>query len=737
MRLAAGTTLGPYRVVSLLGSGGMGEVYRAQDPRLGRDVAIKVLPEAGDSDRLRRFESEARAASALQHPGILTVFDVGSQGGMPYVVSELLEGMTLRQRLGEGALPRDMAINYAGQVADALAAAHEGGVVHRDLKPENLFITRAGRVKILDFGLAKIRGARTDEQAPDTPTVSQTAPGVVMGTAGYMSPEQVRGMASDARSDIFSFGAVLYEMLTGRRAFRGQTAVETMAAILREEPPALSGATAGVPDGLTQIVSRCLRKDPGDRFATGRELTAALTAAPKAGMMEPTAPVLPPTAPSAPRLGTAWRKPRVGATILSVMLIGAALYYRALRPRASSTPPSPVVASAEPTASEVVTLSRLGASPKTLDELQERLGTRTGAPQIALRLLDGKRIDVSGPHSQVRNAASALRIQDALVGYRFPEHPSLFRTGADSSRPISFDFSGLPQARFLRIVAAAAHWPVVVDPSVQGSLTFALTEVPWDVAVRTVLDVCQLRASRFGDVWIVSSKERAGEIERRELPQAYRRRPRRTTASAMAAALEAARGENGVVAANPRLNAVVIADRADAFPAYARIFAAVDREVGPLEFPRRNPYTGLTIPHKLSLDFQDGDLQDIFRLFADISGLNVVVEPGIAGKVTLIIEDVPWDNALDVILRSHGLGYQIDENLLRISRESKGGSEIAVETVTLRQEDPEFFKPFARCLTPAGALHIETQSRTLIIRDVRERATWFRQFAEDIDREGR
>ncbi len=351
---------------------------------------------------------------------------------------------------------------------------------------------------------------------------------------------------------------------------------------------------------------------------------------------------------------------------------------------------------------------------------------------MSLRWLDGDRVEVSGLDSEVRNAASVLRIQDALEDYRFREQPSLLRTGADSSRAVSFDFSGLSQARFLRIVAAAAHWPLVVDPSVQGSLTFTLTDVSWDVAVQTVLDVCKLHASRFGDVWLVSSKDRAGEIERRELPLTYRKRPRRTTVAAMAAALDTARGESGVVAANPRLNAVVIVDRAESFPAYARIFAAVDREAGPLQFPQRDPYTG----GRISLDFHEGDLQDVFRLFADISGLNTVVEPGITGRVTLAVQGGPWDNALEVILLSQGLAYQINGNLLRIFKESKGASEISVETVALKLENPEFFKPFARWLTPAGALHIETQSRTLIIRDVRERATWFRQFAEEIDRAG-
>src|SRR5712692_10197099 len=228
MSLSVGSRLGPYEIVSPLGAGGMGEVYRARDPRLGREVAIKVLPASfsQDADRLRRFEQEAKAAGVLNHPNITAVYDIGSHEGAPYVVSELLEGETLRNRLGGGAFTPRRAIGHALQIAQGLAAAHEKGIVHRDLKPENVFVTSDGRVKILDFGLAKL----TQLEAPlpgqtNLPTAAAgTEPGVVLGTLGYMSPEQVRGRPSDARSDIFAFGAILYEMLSGRRAFHGDTA---------------------------------------------------------------------------------------------------------------------------------------------------------------------------------------------------------------------------------------------------------------------------------------------------------------------------------------------------------------------------------------------------------------------------------------------------------------------------------------------------------------------------------
>ena len=237
--LAAGARLGPYLVTEALGAGGMGEVYRARDTRLERDVAIKILPAplAQDTDRRARFEREARAVAALSHPNILAIHDVGLHEGTTYAVTELLEGETLRQRLEGGAMPPRKAVEIGVQIANGLAAAHEKGIVHRDLKPENVFVTRDGRVKILDFGLATELGTAL----PDSPTIAGgTEPGMILGTVGYMSPEQVRGTQVDPRTDIFALGAVLFEMLTGRRAFRRDTAAETMTAILKDDVPELS-----------------------------------------------------------------------------------------------------------------------------------------------------------------------------------------------------------------------------------------------------------------------------------------------------------------------------------------------------------------------------------------------------------------------------------------------------------------------------------------------------------------
>jgi Tol biopolymer transport system component len=280
LTLTAGTKLGDYEVKSLLGSGGMGEVYRARDSRLGRDVAIKVLPPSlsSDSDRLRRFEQEARAAAALNHPNILAVFQMGTYQGAPYLVSELLEGETLREQIKRGRMTVRKAIDYGVQLARGLAAAHEKGIVHRDLKPENLFVSKDGRLKILDFGLAKLMQPQCSAEHSTVTLIEGTRPGVVMGTVGYMSPEQVRGQTADHRTDIFSFGAILYEMLAGKRAFQKPTSAETMSAILNEDPAGISQVTTNIPPALQRVTHRCLEKNPEQRFQSASDLAFALDA---------------------------------------------------------------------------------------------------------------------------------------------------------------------------------------------------------------------------------------------------------------------------------------------------------------------------------------------------------------------------------------------------------------------------------------------------------------------------
>ena len=301
MSISAGTKLGRYEIRSKIGEGGMGEVYAARDIQLARDVAIKVLPAtySTNEDHLRRFEQEACAASSLNHPNILSIYDVGTHDGTFYLVSELLKGETLRQRSGGVALGQRRVIDYALQIANGLAAAHEKGIIHRDLKPENIFITNDGRVKILDFGLAKLTQLGGDQAQTDIPTRRvDTAPGVLIGTVGYMSPEQLKGHPIDQRSDLFSFGAILYEMLSGRRAFHRESPAETMSAILKEDPPEVSDSNKAVSPALERLVNHCLEKNPESRFHSARDLVFALEALsgsiispqPEAGLSGPSAP---------------------------------------------------------------------------------------------------------------------------------------------------------------------------------------------------------------------------------------------------------------------------------------------------------------------------------------------------------------------------------------------------------------------------------------------------------------
>jgi eukaryotic-like serine/threonine-protein kinase len=332
--MMVGTKLGPYEIAALIGSGGMGEVYRARDTRLLRDVALKILPASftNDPDRLRRFEQEARAVAALNHPNIVSVYDVGEANGIHYIVSELLDGESLRQRIPAAGLPARKAIELAVQLAHGLAAAHEQGIVHRDLKPENIFVLRNGRLKILDFGLAKLRQVHSAADTTTGATVfaTETGAGQVLGTVGYMSPEQVRGSAVDHRSDIFSFGGILYEMLTGQRAFKRSTSAETMTAILNEDPQDFPSRTTGaIAPALERIVRHCLEKQPGQRFQSAHDVAFDLESVSGISGAAVTKSV---------SARNPWIRP--AAAILVLLLAGAALgaWFRpaapALRPKA-------------------------------------------------------------------------------------------------------------------------------------------------------------------------------------------------------------------------------------------------------------------------------------------------------------------------------------------------------------------------------------------------------------------
>jgi Tol biopolymer transport system component len=330
MTLASGSKLGPYEILGLLGAGGMGEVYRARDTKLGRCVAIKILHPCtvNDPDRLRRFRQEAQAAASLSHPNIVAVHYVGEHDGTPYIVSELLEGESLRERLRGGALAVRKSTDIALQVAEGLAAAHEKGIVHRDVKPENIFLTKDGRAKILDFGLAKLTRPEESAANPDGLTLTMgSAPGVVLGTVGYMSPEQVRGRPVDSRTDIFSFGLVVYEMLSGKNTFLRNTTADTMSAILKEDPPELGLSASAVPTALDRVVRHCLEKEPGERFQSARDLGFALQAVSASGATTASSGLEKPPAAQSVRPPFA----RLAMIAVGCLLLGGAVTWLALR----------------------------------------------------------------------------------------------------------------------------------------------------------------------------------------------------------------------------------------------------------------------------------------------------------------------------------------------------------------------------------------------------------------------
>jgi len=336
MTITAGTRLGPYQISGVLGIGGMGEVYRAYDGRLHRDVAIKVLPEivAADRDRIARFEQEARATAALNHPNIVALYDIGSENGIAFVVSELLSGTTLRERIASGPVSARKVVEIGLGILNGLAAAHDRGIAHRDLKPENIFVTTDGSVKILDFGLAKLSPAvAAGASTVATVTAPQTTPGLVLGTIGYMAPEQVRGLPADHRADIFSFGAIVYEMITGRRAFEGATTADTMTAILTSDPADLSTTSSGISAAVNAVIRRCLEKDARDRFQSARDLSFALEAV---AMDTRSSSLIAP-----PRSGTGAR-PLAIFTIIAALIAAVALTMWALNRR--SVNPAAVLA---------------------------------------------------------------------------------------------------------------------------------------------------------------------------------------------------------------------------------------------------------------------------------------------------------------------------------------------------------------------------------------------------------
>ena len=468
MALTSGTKLGPYEISSLLGAGGMGEVYRATDTRLGRDVAIKVLPAsfALDVERLHRFEQEARAVATLNHPNIMAIYDIGEQNGAPYIVSELLEGNSLRVELEHGRLGSRKAADYAVQMAQGLAAAHDKGIVHRDLKPDNVFITRDGRAKILDFGLAKLAVTKAMSESAPTLTIAPTEPGKVMGTVGYMAPEQVRGANVDTRADIFAFGAILYEMASGQQPFRRDTAAETMTAILKEEPPELSEMSQPVSPGLQRIISRCLEKKPEERFQSAKDLAFALEALSGTSTKSTVSPVIVEPAKAS------WKTLLAVAAIPLALVLGAAISWW-MRPAPAPVPSFKQAsfhrgevfrARFAPDGKSLVYSGRLNGGPLTTYSLREEF------PQPV----------PTGPKGAILEAISRQGQMAVLANPRFYAHKTWLGTLA--TLPL-----GGSEAREILENVSEADWSpdgtqmaVIDNPATSWRLQYPIGKVLWE-----------------------------------------------------------------------------------------------------------------------------------------------------------------------------------------------------------------------------------------------------------------
>lgn len=469
MALASGTRLGTYEIVSLIGAGGMGEVYRARDSNLNRDVAVKVLLNLStDPQRLHRFEQEARAAGSINHPNILAVYHMGTYEGAPYLVSELLEGETLRVIVKRGPLPLRKVIDYGVQIANGLQAAHEKGIVHRDLKPENVFLTRDGRIKILDFGLAKLTQPEGSEFGAMTVT-SATEPGVVMGTVGYMSPEQVRGERVDLRTDIFAFGAMLYEMLTGKPAFQQATATESMTAILRDDPPDILDLVPSLPMGIQRVLHRCIEKVPEQRFHSAADLAFALSSAADSALSGPRPAVVIPGA-SGTGGGKKWLAPLI---VLIVVVLGAPAAFFLLGPkirRQMSAAPAKTEDSSKaalPAKPEDNSKSAAAKAPDT--ELKVSQPVNAPAAPRELTIADASAYTWFDPSSK----QALVWYSSATPGsYRFFDGPGTDPQNGHVLNPVTPEFvAGLKKQQASPVVAPPAVTPPVSAPKQKTQIT--------------------------------------------------------------------------------------------------------------------------------------------------------------------------------------------------------------------------------------------------------------------------
>jgi hypothetical protein len=727
----------------------MGEVYRARHPQLGRDVAVKILgPDLiGNRDAMARFEREARTASALNHPHIVHIYDIGDVdtplGPTRYIAMEYVAGETLRSRLRGGAQWQQL-VECLAQVADALAKAHGAGIVHRDLKPDNIMITADGYTKVVDFGLAKLmhESALVTTEDHAEPIHGRSRAGAIVGTASYMSPEQAQGRPADARSDLFSFGCVLYEVLAGRAPFKGASALDILHAVVHDDPPSADALNPASPPELRAIAAHCLAKDPDKRPQTAAEVARDLRAFIRTGGSAATVTI--DHRPGGDRFGMPpsllWL---LAAVVMAAVLAGIGwMAYDGTSPNAAAPVQPDDAAKAGRGQRQTIAVS------KPVDD--RLIAAMFPASRVSVKRVDATHLEVEAPDDRMSNVVSVIRMADALKNHRFFDEPAINGTGpgtgsffagpGQSKMRVSLNVREASVRELLQLIAKSVGWPVIFDPSVDGVATLAMDDVPWDLVVRSCLEFqgADLTATRIGDVWLVSSRARAAEIVNGWL-SVWIAQARRINATDLSRALAPARSERGLILANPRLNAVVIVDRFDTFRDYARILATIEG-VGAdtITVPQSTRrYAG----RRVSFDIRRANLASVLRTFGEISGLNVVVErlppradgspstDAFSGSVT----EARWDNVFDVVLLASSMEYVMRDKLVHVTPAGRDVTDAMVETMTLTREDPGFFEPFSRYLTPRGALSFERTTRTLVIRDVGHRVRDIRAWVRAVD----
>ncbi len=678
--LREGVMLSRYRIVSHAGAGGMGEVYKAIDTTLERPVAIKVLHAdvTKDESRIRRFVQEAKTASSLNHPHIVHVYEIGSavpegDQGEPvqFMAMEFIDGTTLRQLLRAGSADLRKVLGILADAADAVAKAHAAGIVHRDLKPENILVTTDGYAKIVDFGLAKLLEPRNASDADATVEKNLTQKGTILGTAGYMSPEQARGLPADPRADIFALGCILYEAVTQQKAFEGATAFDTMHKIVSDEPAPLERFVPDAPPALQRIVRRCLAKDPDARYESATEIAIELR-----GVRDEIGSGSTPTqviaVPATAQRAMTGRQITATAAAFGLVLIAAG--YAVMRSRSATTP-----------------------------------GTTHNRTTAA-----------ATEASSVARTVPAIRVVDSLTSYKFADDQDVVGSEKSSPRRIAI------QGRYLAsdVISAIANktgCPIVQDASVRKTnaepVTLNVADAPWDVVVEQLVDTLGLSMWRMGEVWLIEAKQRTLDREKTAPIQtvSFPLERRRDFAN-IAKTIEPLLSERGVVVALSRYRTIMVSDTEERMHEVRRLVGQLDGGAKAAAAEKQSPrYAG----ERIDLNLLDAEITDVVKTFGQLTGLSTIVDPNVRGTVTINMSAVPWDNLLDVILRVNGLTYTINGGVMRILREEKRARAARSETarVQLKRIKPSELLPFAKALRPlADIIVADDLSRTLVLR---------------------